>query len=168
MPDKANPMILSPSFTATARRSRPVAAGFSPVTGRWVKQNAAGEVIASVAGEGAAYLVLEGLRKVSEDATYAAGGAGNNFHVPSELVRLPSAVAANEAALAFGVFVFEVDRAGLAVDVLAAAVDAPLYLATDAAIPGGAVLTAVNTGTAIAVIERIFADRIHARTLAQA
>jgi hypothetical protein len=98
-------------------------------------------------------MVLEGTKKVSETATFAAGGTGNAFHVPSALVDLPSNVAAGEAALLFGSVVVKVGKEGLTVAALAAAAGALLYLEADAAIPGGAVLGTTSSGGAVAVVD---------------
>jgi hypothetical protein len=162
------PVIKSPAFSQTSRRSRPVASGFTAVTGRWAALNATGTLEAPApATNNNNYLMLEGLSKVSETATYTAGGAGSAFYVPSAVVSLPSAVAGNEAAVAFGVFVAEVGQVGYDTTAASAAVGAPLYLALDAAIPGGAVLSAVAVGQPVAVKEAMSGTKLIFRTLAQ-
>ena len=89
-------------FTAVDRRSVPISSGFKAYAGRWVNLNSSGEAVAPT-GAGRGLLVLEG--------NYAALTVDGSKDVVTE-VALPSSVAANQAALACGVFRAEVDAHG--------------------------------------------------------
>lgn len=155
MPYSANPNLLTP-FTQVLRRSAPIGSGVELISGRWAGRNAAGEAILPTAG-GFAELVLEGNKKHAEDATFAV-----TTNDPSSIVDLPSAKAANEAALAYGIFRFEVDPVGFVQAVETGAVDA--LLAVDAA---GRLVLATSGAVPLAIIETATADKLIARTLAQ-
>ena len=155
MPYSANPNLLTP-FTQTLRRSAPIGSGVDLLSGRWAARNAAGEAIKPTAG-GFAELVLEGNKKHAEDATFAA-----TTNEPSETVDLPSAKAANQAALAYGIFRFEVDPVGFVEAVETATLDA--LLAVDAE---GRLVLATSGDVPLAIVEIATADKLIARTLAQ-
>jgi hypothetical protein len=143
-------------FTQVLRQSILVANGVVPVSGTWVSQNAAFQaILPAAAGQGYCSLVLEGLKKPSETATFD----GNN--VPSELVPLPSAVAANAIAVCYGVFDFKVGPEGYETAVETASPGALLYVATS----GKLSLTA-GAGVAVAVVRSASATELTARTLA--
>jgi len=161
------PTIKAPAFSQTLRRSAPVNTGFTPLSGRWVSLNAAGNAIAAANGAaGNVYLVLEGLIKPSRTATWANAGAGT-VNVPSETVRLPSAVAANEIALLGEAgCVVEIDKGGFAGETAEFALGAPLALATHAS---GAYLVVAGAGVVpVAVVEAKTTTTLTVRLLAQA
>jgi len=133
--------LLTP-FTQVDRRSAAAASGVKPLTGIWVSQNAAGEVILPTsAGQGNVSLVLEGLTIPGKAATFTAG-------VPSILVDLPSAIAANQVALAYGIFRFEVGHEGFVDAVETASPGDLLYVHTT-----GQLSKTAGAGVAVAVVE---------------
>lgn len=148
--------LLTP-FTMVARRSVTVAAGVQPISGTWVSFNAAGEaVLPAAAGQGNVELVLEGVRKPSEKATF------NATNEPSELVTLPSAAASNTVATAYGVFRFEVGPEGFTPAVETATPGTLLYVTTT----GKLDTTGGSGAVAVAVVEQASATKLVARTLA--
>jgi hypothetical protein len=149
--------LLTP-FTQVDRRSMQVYSGVKPLTGTWVTNNPAGEaILPTAAGQGNVSLVLEGLTVPKANATFD----GNN--VPSALADLPSAVAANAIAVAYGIFRFEVGPEGFETAVESASPGALLYVATS----GKLSLTA-GAGVAVATVESASAAKLVARTLANA
>lgn len=149
--------LLTP-FTQVNRRSMAVAAGVTPTTGLWVSQNAAGEaILPASAGQGLVSLAIEGLRKPSETATF------DGSNIPSAYASLPSAVAANQVAVAYGVFRFEVGPEGFTTAVESTSPGDLLYVTT-----AGKLDTTAGAGVAVAVVESASATKLVARTLANA
>lgn len=147
--------LLTP-FTQVDRRSAAVATGVKPLSGTWISKNAAGEaILPTAAGQGNVELVLEGLSKPSEKATF------DGSNVPSAIVDLPSAVAANQVALAYGIFRFEVGPEGFTTAVETATPGTLLYVTT-----AGKLDTTAGAGIAVAVVESASASKLVARTLA--
>jgi len=155
--------LLTP-FTDVNIRSKPVASGIKVLEGRWVALNSSGEAVLPAAGAPGAYLVVEGLQTVKQGLAAGdfAGAAPFLPTDPTNLVSLPSAVAANQVALAYGIFVFSVTPVGFVATGLAVG-DA---LAVDA---GGRLVKWVDgtdpEGAKIAIVESVSAARLVARTL---
>jgi hypothetical protein len=147
--------LLTP-FSQVTRRSVTVKANVTPLTGTWVSTDANGEALLPTgAGVSAAGLVLEGLAQPSVNATFD----GNN--AASATVAMPSAVAANQIAVAYGVYRFKVGPEGYTTAVETANPGTLLYVTT-----AGKLDTTAGAGIAVAVVETASATQLVARTLA--
>jgi len=147
--------LLTP-FTQVDRRSAAVYTSVKPVSGSWVTTNSSGEaILPTSAGQGNVSFVLEGIRQPTLAATIA------NTGIASEYVDLPSAVAANQVALAYGIFRFEVGHEGYIAAVETADPGDLLYVDTN-----GRLSKTAGAGIAVAVVESASATRFVARTLA--
>lgn len=141
--------LLTP-FLQVPRRSVAVAAGVKHYTGRWASLNSAGEaVLPTAAGPG--YLVLEG--------THEALAVDGSKVVTSE-VALPSAVAANQVALAYGVFRAEIDTHGFILGTIA--------VGDGLELDASGRLIKLAAGVRVATCEAVSASKLVIRTLAVA
>ena len=134
-------------FTAVDRRSVPISSGFTAYAGRWVNLNSAGEAVAPSAG-GRGLLVLDGNAVVT-----AVDGSKN----VTASVALPSGVAANQAALANGVYRAEVDTHGF----IATSLVAGSLLELDTS--GRLILR--SSGVHVATVETVSASKLVFRTV---
>lgn len=134
-------------FTAVDRRSVKISGGFKAYGGRWVTLNSSGEAIAPT-NKGAGILVLEG--------NYGATAVDANKVVTTD-VALPSSVAANQAALAAGVFRAEIDTHGFVITGIVAG--SKLELDTSGR------LRLWTDGVHVATCETVSADKLVIRTV---
>lgn len=147
--------LLTP-FSQVTRRSIAVKANVTPLTGTWVSTDTNGEaILPSAAGVSAAGLVLEGLAQPSVNATFDSNNAA------SATVAMPSAVAANQIAVAYGIFRFKVGPEGYTTAVESTSPGDLLYVTT-----AGKLDTTAGAGKAVAVVETASATQLIARTLA--
>jgi hypothetical protein len=155
--------IITP-FTDVNIRSKPAAASVKLLEGRWAALNSSGEALLPADAATGVYLIVEGLQTVKTGLAASAYDV-TTPHLPTDatnLVNLPSAVAANQVALAYGIFLFSVTPVGFVLGTLAA----------------GKALKVDDSGrliewtsgvdpipSRIAIVEAVSADLLVARTL---
>lgn len=102
--------IINPGLNEVPRMSRPKASATSILSGRWVFVDSTNRVVAPGSQASGLFLALEGdLIHTGSATDFGAVGTGYASTVYSQL---PSAVANNEVALAYGSFVYTVGAEG--------------------------------------------------------
>ena len=100
--------IIHPGLNEVPRRSRPKVVGTSILSGRWVALDSTGRVILPGSQALGLYLALEGdLLHIGSTTDF-----GTSPFASTNAVSLPSGVASNEVALAYGSFVYTVGPEG--------------------------------------------------------